>query len=71
MASVTGRVGSETSDFVAQIFGDDVAAVVRALVDFVADAPQDDAWMIAVAQDRWIVERTFGWLMLQRRLVRD
>lgn len=31
----------------------------------------DDAQGFAVLPRRWVVERTFGWLMRQRRLVRD
>ena len=31
----------------------------------------DDAKGFQVLHRRWIVERTFGWLMRQRRLVRD
>ena len=31
----------------------------------------DAAEAFAVLPRRWVVERTFGWLMKQRRLVRD
>lgn len=31
----------------------------------------DDVQGFAVLPRRWVVERTFGWLMRQRRLVRD
>jgi putative transposase len=31
----------------------------------------DDAKGFKVLPRRWVVERTFGWLMRQRRLVRD
>lgn len=31
----------------------------------------DDAAGFKVLPRRWVVERTFGWLMRQRRLVRD
>ena len=31
----------------------------------------DDTRAFAVLPRRWVVERTFGWLMRHRRLVRD
>ena len=54
--------------------GDTFAQWVKALRPKLADEVvkrSDDLAGFTVLPHRWVVERTFGWLMHQRRLVRD
>jgi transposase len=54
--------------------GEDFAAWVktqRALLDVEVIKRSDDTRGFTVLPKRWVVERTFGWLMQHRRLVRD
>jgi len=57
-----GYTGSAFADWVRTIRPQLKVEVVRRC---------DDAKGFAVLPRRWVVERTFGWLMKQRRLVRD
>ncbi len=54
--------------------GDTFAKWVKALrakLDVEVVKRSDDVQGFQVLPHRWVVERTFGWLMYQRRLVRD
>ncbi len=41
------------------------------MLDLQAVKPSDDVREFKVLPRRWVFERKFGWLMLQRRLLRD
>ena len=41
------------------------------LIEHVAEIPRHRRVELEIVPKRWIVERTFGWLIQSRRLVRD